>query len=231
MKKRMLKSTIIGFFICSITAGSALALPGYTGFDEFELLNPDTVANIDPFNIAQLPFDATDTDADGFYIWTNSTRSEMTILWTGDQVNGDTRFKGEVSLLGLTSTPASKIRFESGTGTNQDDLSQFGNAIDFRAWAGSSGSRWYDGFSIAVTQNMTPSYIAFDLQTSKDHPISFSHEETKIFFGESGKAIGLYDSDTDGTFAITAPIPEPTTMLLFGTGLASLAGIARRRRK
>ena len=45
------------------------------------------------------------------------------------------------------------------------------------------------------------------------------------------ESTGIYDYMPDnGSFGSTAPIPEPTTMLLFGIGLLGLTGMSRRKR-
>lgn len=227
MKKTMLKTAIFSLAVIGLTANNVMAIPGYDGFDEFEVLNPDTFAVINLNNPDEFPFDATDPGDDGFYIWTDALRNELTVLWTGDQENGDTRFKGNINLLGIGAEGAT-VKYEFGAGQNNDSFTLFGNSVEFRAWAGSGGSSYYDGFILTFTQEVAPSYITFDLMTSKDNPIVFTHEDTKIFFGAAATRIV---PGTDGTFAIQAPIPEPSTMLLFGAGLLGLAGAARRRKK
>jgi hypothetical protein len=52
-------------------------------------------------------------------------------------------------------------------------------------------------------------------------PQEFGTTTFNVTNGGPGEVVGV----------VYAPVPEPATMLLFGTGIASLAGVIRRRRK
>jgi hypothetical protein len=52
-----------------------------------------------------------------------------------------------------------------------------------------------------------------------------------IFNSEAIRMRGFADGSSDKDLITTNPVPEPMTMILFGTGLAGVAAKARRRRK
>ncbi len=55
-----------------------------------------------------------------------------------------------------------------------------------------------------------------------DHILKVTVKRLKGDFGVCSVSLG-------GTYKDNSPVPEPTTMLLFGTGLASLAAVSRRK--
>jgi hypothetical protein len=74
------------------------------------------------------------------------------------------------------------------------------------------GNGFTDGFDFSINGNVQPSFLGFDILFGKE----------AIFVGAQATQV-----EQDGKFA--APVPEPATMLLLGTGLLGASAICRRK--
>ena len=64
-----------------------------------------------------------------------------------------------------------------------------------------------------------------DFATVTSLSLNFNHEEFSIYLDNPDWTVTVIEADNGA-----APVPEPTTMILFGTGLAGLAAVGRRRK-
>ncbi|BCO08343.1 hypothetical protein GF1_07190 [Desulfolithobacter dissulfuricans] len=214
MKKMFLTSAVLAIAGVGLVAGSAMAL----GFSSTGYVDPNYNDSWDSTSLTgtalfEFYIDETwpqvnrvtiELDDD---IFTGITASDFTVLnpsgWTTSVYTGTSGNVFDVSLAGVLATSTNDpIQITFDYTLLDEDM--YDNASEGvpGGWDWDEGQAW----GLAYT---------LDYGFYTPHPLTGS----PVF-------VAL---DTSG--GSTAPVPEPATMLLFGTGLAGLAGVVRKKRK
>jgi PEP-CTERM motif len=115
--------------------------------------------------------------------------------------------------LSLTANTHYTLTFDL-LGVPSGDVNQFGDILGVSV-AGANAS--YDNF---VTQTWTTETLSFDTGAATNYTLDFNF----LSGSTPAKDIALTNITLNAT-----PVPEPTSLALFGTGILGLAGVARRK--